>query len=47
MKKAIANAVENKTKPVKLGARHSAHLAKDVAAKPSYSKAAHQAHFKG
>lgn len=43
MKKALANAVEDKAKPVKAGARDSAHLAKVVAAKPSYSKAARQA----
>jgi hypothetical protein len=45
MKRALANAVENKAKPVKVGARGSAHLAKVVAAKPSYSKAARQAAF--
>lgn len=45
MKKALANAVENKAKPVKAGALGSAHLAKDVAAKASYSKAARQAAF--
>ena len=45
MKRALANAVENKAKPVKAGARGSAHLAKVVAAKPSYSKAARQAAF--
>lgn len=45
MKRAIANAVENKAKPVKTGARGSAHLAKVVAAKSSYSKAARQAAF--
>ena len=46
MKKAISNDVENKAKPVKAGARGSAHLAKIVAAKLSYSKAARQAAFK-
>jgi hypothetical protein len=46
MKNAIANAVENKAKPVKADARGSAHLAKVVAEKPSYSKAARQAAFK-
>ena len=46
MKRANANAVENKAKPVKAGARGSAHLAKVVAAKTSYSKAARQAAFK-
>ena len=46
MKKAISNDVENKAKPVKAGARGSAHLAKIGAAKPSYSKAARQAAFK-
>ncbi|MDO9103063.1 MAG: hypothetical protein Q7J20_09400 [Candidatus Nitrotoga sp.] len=45
MKRAVANAVENKAKPVKACARGSAHLAKVVAAKPSYSKAARQAAF--
>ena len=45
MKRALANAVENKAKPVKAGARGSVHLAKVVAAKPSYSKAARQAAF--
>lgn len=45
MKKAIAHAVENKKKPVKAGARGSVHLAKVVAAKPSFSKAARQAAF--
>jgi len=45
MKRAHANAVENKAKPVKAGARGSAHLAKVVAANPSYSKAARQAAF--
>jgi hypothetical protein len=46
MKRALANAVENKAKPVKAGSRDSAHLAEVVAAKPSYSKAARQAAFK-
>ena len=46
MKKAIANAVENKAKPVKAGARSSAHRAKVVAARPAYSKAPRQAAFK-
>jgi hypothetical protein len=46
MKRALANAVKDKAKPVKTGARGSAHLAKVVAAKPSYSKAARQAAFK-
>ena len=45
MKRAIANAVENKAKPVKADARGFAHLAKVVSAKPSYSKAARQAAF--
>lgn len=45
MKKAIANAVENNAKPVKAGARGSAHLANVVEAKPAYSKAARQAAF--
>jgi len=45
MKKAIAHAVENKAKPVKAGARGCVHLAKVVAAKPSFSKAARQAAF--
>ena len=45
MKRALANAVENKAKPVKAGARGSVHLAKVVAAKLSYSKAARQAAF--
>jgi RNase P/RNase MRP subunit p30 len=46
MKKAIANDIESKAKPEKADARGSAHLAKIVAAKPSYSKAARQAAFK-
>ena len=46
MKRANANAVENKAKPVKAGARSSLPRAKVVAAKPSYSKAARQAAFK-
>ncbi len=45
MKKAIDNTVESKVKPVNSGARGSAHLAKVVAAKPSYSKAVRQAAF--
>jgi hypothetical protein len=45
MKRALANAVENKAKPMKAGVRRAAHLAKEVAAKPSYSKAARQAAF--
>ncbi|CAH1212064.1 conserved hypothetical protein [Candidatus Nitrotoga sp. BS] len=45
MKRALANALENKAKPVKAGARGSVHLAKIVAANPSYSKAARQAAF--
>jgi hypothetical protein len=46
MKKAIANAVEKKAKPVQAVARGSLPRAKVVAAKPSYSKAARQAAFK-
>ncbi|MEI7843992.1 MAG: hypothetical protein WCI39_13290 [Gallionellaceae bacterium] len=46
MKKAIANAVEDKAKPVKMSGRGSALLAKAVAAKSSYSKVARQAAFK-
>lgn len=46
MKKAIAHAVENKAKPAKARARGSVHLAKVVAAKPAFSKAARQAAFK-
>ena len=46
MKKANANAVENKAKLGKAGARSSFPRAKVVAAKPSYSKAARQAAFK-
>lgn len=46
MKKSIAHAVENKAKPAKAGARGAVHLAKVVAAKPAYSKAARQASFK-
>ena len=45
MKKVIAHAVENQAKPVKAGARDSVHLARAVAAKPSFSKAARQAAF--
>jgi hypothetical protein len=41
MKKALANVVVNKAKPVKERAR----LAKVVAAKPSYKKSARQAAF--
>jgi hypothetical protein len=46
MKRANANAAENKAKPVKAGARSALPRAKVVAAKPSYSKAARQAAFK-
>jgi hypothetical protein len=46
MKRAIANAVKNKSKSVKACARSSAHRAKMVAAKLAYSKAARQAAFK-
>jgi hypothetical protein len=45
MDKALANAVENKAKPVKAGVHGSAHLAKVVPAKLSYCKAARQAAF--
>lgn len=45
MKRALANAVNNKVKPAKAGARGSARLAKVVAAKPSFSKVARQAAF--
>ena len=45
MKRVHANAIENKATPVKTGVHSSAHLAKVVAAKPSYSKAARQAAF--
>lgn len=45
MKRAIANAVAKSAKPEKTGVRDSVHLAKVVAAKPSYSKAARQAAF--
>jgi hypothetical protein len=34
MKRALANAVENKAKPMKAGVRRAAHLAKEVAANP-------------
>ena len=42
MKKALANDVAKKAKPVK----EHAHLAKVVAAKPSYNKSARQAAFR-
>ncbi len=45
MKKALAIVVESKAKSVKADTRKSAHLAKVVAAKPSYSKAARHAAF--
>ncbi len=45
MKKALANADENNAKPVKAVVRGSAHLAKEEAAKPFYSKAARQVAF--
>ncbi len=45
MKRELANAVENKAKPVKASAGGHARLVKVVAAKSSYSKAARQAAF--